>query len=254
MWRVLRRVTVWLVVLMAFAAAGYIGLRMGRRFERNLLCCDVPRERNITISLREALGLLTFPSQIGQDRWVTQTVYPDVRDGFFLDVGSADGFVDSNTWALERNGWKGICVDPFPANMSGRTCQVATEVVGSVAGQKVTFLQAGNIGGVADHLGRWKGDAAAAKPIELTTVTLDDILRRGNAPRHIHYISLDIEGAELEALRGFPFDRHTIGAMTIEHNYEEPKRSAIEQLLRDRGYERARTWQQDDFYLPAKSK
>jgi hypothetical protein len=85
-------------------------------------------------------------------------------------------------------------------------------------------------------------------------VTLDDILRRTNAPRHIHYISLDIEGAELEALRGFPFDRHTIGALTIEHNYEEPKRSAIEQLLRERGYQRVRTWQQDDFYRPIAAK
>jgi FkbM family methyltransferase len=244
-------VLVALVAALA-AAAGFVGLRMGRRFERNLLCCDVPRERNMSISLREALGLVEFPSQIGQDRWVSQSVFPDVRDGYFLDVGSADGFVDSNTWALERSGWTGVCVDPFPKNMQGRKCQMLTEVVGSVAGQKVTFLQAGNIGGVADHLGRWKGEAAAAKPVELVTVTLDDILRRVNAPHLIHYLSLDIEGAELDALRGFPFDRHSIGAMTIEHNYEEPKRSAIEQLLRERGYERVRTWQQDDFYRPVK--
>jgi FkbM family methyltransferase len=252
MWRFVRRLIALVAIAASVGAAAYVGLRMGRRFERNQLCCDVPRERNISLSLREALGLVEFPSQIGQDRWVSQTVFPDVGDGFFLDVGSADGFVDSNTWALERRGWTGICVDPFPTNVEGRKCQVAREVVGSVAGVKVTFLPAGNIGGVADHLGRWKGEAASAKPVELTTVTLDEILRRANAPAFIHYLSLDIEGAELDALRGFPFDRHRIGAMTIEHNYEEPKRSAVEQLLRERGYERVRTWQQDDFYLPVK--
>ena len=238
------------VILVVIGATGFVGLRMGRRFERNLLCCDVPRERNIVISLREALGLTEFPSQVGQDRWVTQTVFPDVRDGFFLDVGSADGFVDSNTWALERSGWKGICVDPFPQNMNGRSCRMVKEVVGSVAGRKVTFLQAGNIGGVAEHLGRWKDEAGRATSVELTTVTLDDVLRAANGPPLIHYLSLDIEGAELEALQGFPFDRYKIGAMTVEHNYEEPKRSAIEQLMRKHGYARVRTWQQDDFYLP----
>ena len=248
------RLTAWLIVIVALGATGYVALRMGRRFERNLLCCDVPRERNIRISLREALGLVEFPSQIGQDRWVSQTVFPDLQDGFFLDVGSADGFADSNTWALERNGWRGICVDPFPANMDGRTCQVVTEVVGSVAGQKVTFVKAGNIGGIAAHLGRWKTEANGATSVELTTVTLDDILRRANAPSMIHFLSLDIEGAELDALRGFPFDRHTIGAMAVEHNYEEPKRSEIERLMRDRGYERVRTWQQDDFYRPVNAR
>jgi hypothetical protein len=43
-----------------------------------------------------------------------------------------------------------------------------------------------------------------AKTVELTTVTLGNIMQRANAPSFIHFMSLDIEGAELEALRGFP--------------------------------------------------
>lgn len=249
-WRVVRWTTLLLLVATTAAATGYVGLRMGRRFERNLLCCDMPREHNIRISLREALGLLTFPSQIGQDRWVAERVFPGVTDGFFLDVGSADGFKDSNTWALERRGWTGLCVDPFPQNMEGRTCRMFTEVVGRVSGEKVTFARAGNIGGMTGHLNTWRGDTQEAATVELTTVTLADILRRASAPPFIHFLSLDIEGAELEALRGFPFDRHSLGALAIEHNYEEPKRTQIERFLGERGYERVRSWWQDDFYLP----
>jgi hypothetical protein len=232
------------------AAAGYVGVRIGRHFEMNLICCGMTPRHNALISLRETLGLLRFPSQIGQDRWVAEKVFPDVKNGYFLDVGSADGFFDSNTWALERRGWTGICVDPFPTNMGGRTCQVFREPVDSVAGRKVTFRQAGEIGGITDYLGRWKADAGHAASVEMTTTTLADVLQRAHAPAFIHYMSLDIEGAELEALRGFPFDRYTLGAIDVEHNYEEPKRSEIEQLLNSKGYTRSRTWMQDDFYLP----
>jgi methyltransferase FkbM-like protein len=82
-------------------------------------------------------------------------------------------------------------------------------------------------------------------------VTLGSILQRANAPSFIHFMSLDIEGAELEALRGFPFDHYKLGSMAIEHNNEEPKRSQIEALLKSKGYTKAHTWMQDDFYLPS---
>jgi hypothetical protein len=37
-------------------------------------------------------------------------------------------------------------------------------------------------------------------------------------------MSLDIEGVELDALRGQPFDKYAFGALDLEHNNEEPKR------------------------------
>ena len=88
--------------------------------------------------------------------------------------------------------------------------------------------------------------------LELTTVTLGDLLARAKAPRYIHYMSLDIEGAELEALKGLPFDTYTFGAMTIEHNYEGRKRNDIQAFLEPLGYRRVRTWRHDDFYIRAR--
>jgi len=64
-------------------------------------------------------------------------------------------------------------------------------------------------------------------------------------------MSLDIEGAELDALRGLSLDRYRFGAMAIEHNDEEPKRTQILQLLKQHGYERVHTYESDDFYAPA---
>lgn len=251
--RLIQLVVVGIVLLAVATGAGYFGMRVGRSFQLNQLCCEIPQRHNFEISVRERLGLLKFPSQIGQDRWVAEKVFPGVSNGYFLDVGSADGFLNSNTWALEQRGWTGICVDPFPSNMAGRKCQMFRDAVDAEGGRKVQFKEAGELGGISNYMDRWKDVVKDAKTVELTTVTLGDILQRAHAPSFIHFMSLDIEGAELEALRGFPFDTYKLGALAIEHNYEEPKRSEIEQLLKSKGYARARAWMQDDFYLPSKS-
>jgi len=249
--RPLRALVAALFLVTLVTGAGYVGARAGRHYEYNYLCCGMAKAHNVIASLRELLGLVRFPSQAGQDRWVAEVVFPGVKDGYFLDVGSADGVVNSNTWALEQRGWSGVCVDPFPANMSGRTCRVFKEAVDSVAGRQVSFAAAGEIGGITSLLNAGKESTARSPTVQLTTTTLGAILERAAAPAFIHFLSLDIEGAELEALRGFPFDRYRVGAMAIEHNYEEPKRSGIETFLKARGYVRVRTWMQDDFYLPA---
>lgn len=240
------------VALISLGSA-YAGLRAGQQMERNRQCCQIPARRNLPLSLREVLGLAPpFHSQIGQDKWVIETMFPGESNGFFLDVGSADGTQLSNSKALEERGWTGICVDPFPKNMEGRTCRMFKDVVFSEPGKKVSFQAAGEIGGVTDTLGALKGSALAAPAVELTTTTLTAILAEANAPELIHFMSLDIEGAELEALKAFPFDKHRIGAMAVEHNFEEPKRSDIQLLMGRHGYERVHSWQQDDFYAPAR--
>jgi FkbM family methyltransferase len=235
-------------------ASGLGGFAIGKRDQINQMCCLVPRGRNIVLSIEETLGLVTFHSQIGQDRWVLETVFPGVTDGFFLDVGSWDGTLDSNTKALEERGWTGICIDPFPRNMQGRTCRMFKDAVHSQSGKRVLFRQSGALGGIEDTLGLWKEPTGNKPTIELTTVTLGEILEAAKAPRFIHFVSLDIEGGELEALRGFPFDRYRIGALAVEHNLEEPKRSDIAVLMKSHGYRRVHSWYQDDFYLPAESK
>lgn len=106
------------------------------------------------------------------------------------------------------------------------------------------------LGGIAATLGKWKDVAEQAPAVEFTTVTLAEILERNRAPSFIHFMSLDIEGAELEALKGIPFDKYRFGAMAIEHNDEEPKRTEIMKLLEERGYRLSHTYKQDDFYVP----
>ena len=243
--------------VLAAAAAALIaamqtpqGVQARDRFYTNRHCCDLSTARALMVTFDETVRRQRFPSQIGQDKWVLFRMFPGVSGGYFVDIGSADGTIGSNTKALEERGWRGLCVDPFPTNMDGRTCQVFKDVVWSVPGHKVQFHTHGELGGVSQTLGAWKDVVTTSPTVELSTVTLADILERGKAPSYIHFMSLDIEGAELEALRGLPFEKYRFGAMAIEHNDEEPKRSDIIKFLAGRGYERVFTRLQDDFFAP----
>ena len=235
------------------AAAAYFSPR-GQAFagylQENWRCCQLPFGRAVAIAIQETLGNPPYPSEIGQDKWVAEAMFPDVHDGVFLDVGSGHGQIGSNTRALEDRGWTGICVDPFPTAMDKRTCQMNKVVVSNEAGKKVLFHTHEGLGGIADTLGKWKDEASKAPTVEMTTVTLGEVLERAKAPAFIHFLSLDIEGAELDALRGIPFDRYRFGAMAIEHNEEEPKRGDIIAFLQEHGYRRVHTYKQDDFFAP----
>jgi FkbM family methyltransferase len=246
---------VWVVLGAVVLAGSAAWVRWGgeftERFNSNRDCCQIPLTRNVMVSIREMAGLVRYPSEIGQDKWVLETMFPGVTDGYFVDVGSAHGTLASNSWALEKRGWTGVCIDPFPIYMEGRTCQMFKEVVFSDPPRKMAFQSAGGLGGISETIAGWNTTAKAAPTVEFTTVTLRDVLMRARAPRFVHFISIDIEGAELEALKAFPFETTTVGAWAIEHNREEPKRSDIKSLLETHGYRRVHSWKQDDFYTPA---
>jgi FkbM family methyltransferase len=251
--RTLKRI----VIVVLIAAALFVmarsprGVEFQKQYALNRACCDLSMLQAATLAGREVLGgAPTYPSEIGQDKWVLMKMFPSVGDGYFLDVGSGHGTIGSNTKALEERGWTGICVDPFPTHMEGRTCQVFKEVVSSAAGQTVKFHTHAGLGGIADTLGKWKEEAQKSPAVELTTTTLGELLERAKAPAFMHFLSLDIEGAELDALRGLDLNKYRFGAMAIEHNEEEPKRTDIVNHLRQHGYERVHTFRQDDFFAP----
>ena len=241
------------LLLVAAGVAGvYLGHRAGRAeaFHEFVGIQDF-RERR-AYAIRYALGLEEFKGVTGQDLWVMHSVHPGTTKGFFVDLGSADGVAISNTWALEKNGWTGICVDPFPRNMGGRTCQVFAEAVDNVGGRTVQFQNPGDYsGGILAYAGWWVSQESKDNAVEVKTATLSDILRRGNAPSYIHYLNVDIEGAEYMALVEFPFDEYTFGAITIEHNGLEDRRAKIRDLLVQNGYRLEWAIRDQDWYVRA---
>jgi FkbM family methyltransferase len=241
-----------LLVAGATGAGAYLGYRAGRiEAFHQFIGITNPDERRVH-AIRYALGFEDFKGTTGQDLWILHSVHPGVTDGFFVDLGSADGVRASTTWALERIGWTGLCIDPFPRNMAGRTCQVFAEAVDNIGGQSVQFQNPGNYsGGILKYAGWWVSDELKQNAVEVKTATLADILRRANAPSYIHYLNVDIEGAEYMALSDFPFNDYKFGAITIEHNGMEDRRTQIRELLVSNGYRLEWAIRDQDWYVRA---
>jgi hypothetical protein len=82
-------------------------------------------------------------------------------------------------------------------------------------------------------------------------VSLNDLLKQHNAPPEIGYLSIDTEGSELSILEALNFDQYRFRIITAEHNYIEPERTKIYDLLQRNGYNRVYQdiSQWDDWYL-----
>lgn len=173
-----------------------------------------------------------FYSQAGQDEWIS-SLFEFKREGYFLDIGAHNGIDINNTYFLEKElGWTGICIeaDPviFSSLSSNRKCTCVNIAVSDQEGE-ISFLQDGFSG----------RESSSPGSIWVKTKNLKEILNDLNPPKVIDYLSLDIEGMELKALMGFPFDEYEILAITVEHNLytgKEDYKREIKNFLEGKGY------------------
>ena len=194
-------------------------------------------------------------SQLGQDVAVLD-FYNYKQNGYFVEIGASDGITLSNTFLLEKSyGWKGICVEPIPEMYEkckqNRSCICSNLAVYNTSGQKVSFDIAENslLSGIQSHIDCYKDTVEKNKTtIQVNTISLLDLLIQNNAPSRIDYLSLDTEGTEYEILKPFDFNQYTFGLIVVEHNFIEPRRTDIRNLLLSNGYSYIGENRWDDMY------
>lgn len=182
-------------------------------------------------------------------------IYPGKTDGFFIEMGAADGRTLSNTYLLEKKyGWKGLCIEPNPKYHTGlfenRDCFKSTALCHDKAGVEVDFVMADLLSGIKDDI-NCHTYVLSNTTIKLKTTTLTEVLDHINAPVYIDYFSLDTEGSELNILKGLDMNKYKFGYLSIEHNYQ-PTREAIKDYLLSKDYLFYRNNQFDDDYISPK--
>jgi FkbM family methyltransferase len=174
------------------------------------------------------------------------------RRGFFVDVGANDPRRGSQSYALECAGWIGILVEPQP-DLAAKLAQARTARVFAAAcsapvnaGKTMSLHLAGPMSALD---GRFAIPGTRRQgTVEVPVRTLDDILTEAEAPSPIDFLSIDVEGHEVEAFAGFDFARWRPRLILMEDHVTS---LAQHRLLHRSGYRLIRRTGLNGWYVPA---
>ena len=204
--------------------------------------------------------LKTSRSQFRQDLFVLSQL--DFKtNGFFVEFGATNGIDLSNTYLLEREfGWAGILAEPARCwhrdLKRNRSAEIETKCVWKDSKSTLTFNEvlAAELSTIDAYSGTDRHTEARRKgrTYEVSTISLNDLLSKHNAPKQIDYLSIDTEGSEFEILSNFDFSKHSFRVITCEHNFTSA-RDRIFELVSRNGYVRKHQAlsEVDDWYVKA---
>lgn len=131
--------------------------------------------------------------------------------GFYIDVGAGDPEFLSVTHAFYDRGWRGLDVEPLPEKAAllraARPRDIVVQAALSDAAGRATFhrvIKDGDVGLSTldpDMAGR---SGAEVETFEVAVTTLADLCRE-HVRGDVHFLKVDVEGAEAFVLRGFDF-------------------------------------------------
>jgi FkbM family methyltransferase len=187
------------------------------------------------------------------------------RNGYYVELGANDGRTQSNTLHFERHkGWRGLLVEPSPTafqhcvmtrsprNSIVCACCVEPELAGTLVPMEYFNLMTTrtdrnpdqdlavalpelrqNVGGQPDLAFRFGSEGH----------TLAELLDLAKAPKLIDFLSLDVEGNEINVLRGLDLSACQFRYLLVESRRPE----AIASYLGEKGYELAERLSHHDY-------
>lgn len=165
-------------------------------------------------------------SQHNQDQLVYDNFFKGKKDGFFCDIGGNHPLKINNTLYFEELGWNGIVFEPLPYMASlwaeHRKAKLFPFALSDTEGDvEFTVIHGNN--DWEDMLSYIDSTAKAdyeykKESIIVKTKLLKNILEDENITQ-IDYMSIDVEGHELNVLQGIDFKRVRVNVITIENSY-----------------------------------
>jgi FkbM family methyltransferase len=212
-------------------------------------------------------------SQIQQDIILDQQIFKEKSNGVFVEVGALDGFGASNTWffEMERN-WSGLLIEPNPVefnkrNQHPRPNSIFENCAISDVEMNINFLSIEGpcnvLSGIMEfyntqHLERINTELemysnhpeghelySRKEQIPMKAVRLESLFNKHNITK-IDFISIDVEGAELQVLNSINFDKVDISVFMIENNYGLEKET---EFLSSKGYKLLGNIQWDSVFI-----
>lgn len=163
--------------------------------------------------------------------------YLDYENGYFIEIGAGDGVYLSNTYYFEKyKNWRGMLVDPVLHHYINCVQERPKSKVFLSAATSfengnpfVELYYAGYLStsssGSSDLPNPEEHILDARNYIPESTVgvkfvsmnrTITSMLEEALAPKFIDFFSLDVEGSELEVLKGLDFEAYKIKYILVE--------------------------------------
>ncbi len=143
------------------------------------------------------------------------------RNGFFIEVGANDPRAGSQTYLLEQAGWRGILIEPQSALYQRLVVErphsrIYKAACGSPERRGTATLHIASHDGLSTlerQIDSHGIEFTGTETVDL--VALDDLLEKEGSP-HVDFISIDVEGGEVDVLRGFSLERYQPALVLIE--------------------------------------
>jgi FkbM family methyltransferase len=187
----------------------------------------------------------------GREQELVREFFRGARDGFFVEVGANRPRDASQTWHLEQLGWRGVLIEPQPDLAEdlrhARSAQVFAVACSSPenAGRRMRLHVAGALSSLDRE--RMAPGAQAERVIDVPVRTLDEVLREARAPAGFDFLSIDVEGHELEVLGGFDFAHWRPRLLLLEDHVGSLEKH---RFIRAAGYRLIRRVENNGWYVP----
>jgi len=186
-----------------------------------------------------------FFSQAGQDKFVNDSYFRSMNNGFFVEIGAYNGIDGSNCYFFEKFlNWSGIAIEPSPtqflALQKNRKCKCVNKAVAKKS-EKIEFIDV--VKGYTQMSGI--NNSSYQKTLEIINKDLRTVLDKKIIEAAtfseiveynylIDYLSIDVEGGEMDILESIDFDLYKIKVLSIENNY--PNEINYEKYLSEKGF------------------
>ena len=177
-------------------------------------------------------------SSYGLDKKMNKYLKKDA--GYYIEMGANDGIEYSNTYLLELSKkWKGVLVEPnlnnfFECikNRSNKNIFFCNACVSFDYKEKFVPMIYADLMTMAKKSERGYDELTHLEESSTNHLqkneriteygsiakTLTEILHEANAPKNIDFFSLDVEGTELDVLKGIDFNEYNIEYILTESN------------------------------------
>ena len=155
---------------------------------------------------------------------IVDYIFKDKKRGFYIDVGCQHPISNNNTYLLHKKGWRGINIDLDSENIKLFKYEREGDynfngAISSQIGESDLYFYHNKspintlVKKVSVHR-----NAKVKEVKKVKTTTLDSVIEQSPFKKNkFDFLSIDVEGSELEVLKGFDLKKYSPNVIVIEY-------------------------------------